>query len=330
MPSLPDFGVARAVSITILVDNRADLLLKSSQNIKYFHEKPLLAEHGFAALLDINHGERRILWDAGVTQVSLVENLQRLQIDPRSIHLIALSHGHFDHTAAISPLLRRMDLAPSHRQWQPDTPPEELQAWAEAGGIPIVMHPAAQRERWSVAEDGHLYGPSQPPPVLEWQALGAQIVSSETPYPLAPGCWTTGYIPRRSFESAGRNPGRRFYRQELEFKPDDIEDDQAIVIYLQGKGLIILSGCAHAGILNTISHAQEISGVEPVHAILGGLHLAPASPQDLQRTIEAIQTLHPQVIAPCHCTGLTAEAAFARHMPEQFVETVVGVTFEFA
>lgn len=329
MPPLPHFGEARAACITLLVDNRADLLLKSSQRVSYFQEKPLLAEHGFSALVEINHGERRILWDAGASSIALIENMQRMQIDHRSLHTIALSHGHFDHIAALSQILREMDLAPRYREWQPGASPQEMQAWAEGDGIPLVMHPAAQRERWRRADDGRMFGPSQPPPVLEWQALGARLILSESPYPLAPGCWTTGYIPRRSFETAGRDPGRRFYREGSEFKPDDIEDDQAIVIHLQDKGLIVLSGCAHAGILNTVRHAQNISGVEQVHAILGGFHLAPASPQDLQRTIQEIQALHPQIVAPCHCTGLTAEAALARRMPEQFVEAVVGVTYEF-
>jgi 7,8-dihydropterin-6-yl-methyl-4-(beta-D-ribofuranosyl)aminobenzene 5'-phosphate synthase len=329
MPSLPNFGSVTTAAITILVDNRADLLLKSSETVKYFQDKPLLAEHGFAALLDLNHGEHRLLWDAGVSPVALIENLQRMGIDPKSIHAIALSHGHFDHTTAVSPLLRLMDLYPQEREWAAGTPPQEMQAWSEVEGLLLILHPAAQRERWGVSEDGRMFGPSQPPPVREWQALGARLILSEAPYCLAPGCWTTGYVPRRSFETAGRNPGKRLYRQGLEFIPDDMEDDQAIVIHLQGKGLIVLSGCAHAGILNTARYAQEISGVGQIHAILGGFHLAPASPQDLQRTVEEIQALQPQVVAPCHCTGLTAEAAFARHIPEQFVESVVGVTFEF-
>ncbi len=207
MPSI-NFGFARSAAITLLVDNHADLLLDSTDTVKRFTDKPLLAEHGFSALIDLNDGETRILWDAGVSLVALLENARRMQIDLSTVGRIALSHGHSDHTSSLTELLRAMDVLPKPREWTSDAPLEQQQQWAAGRPVPVIVHPAAFRERWSVRKDGTKFGPFLPPPRQEWQALGAEIIRSEGPYQLGPGCWTTGYMPRLSFEQSGRSPGR--------------------------------------------------------------------------------------------------------------------------
>jgi 7,8-dihydropterin-6-yl-methyl-4-(beta-D-ribofuranosyl)aminobenzene 5'-phosphate synthase len=327
MVQIPDFGQVFRASITLLVDNRADLMLKASDAVKRFTDQPLLAEHGFAALVDLNNGEHYILWDGGVSQVALMENLRRMKIDPGMLTAIALSHGHSDHTTGITEILKAIQLMAPPKEWPAGTNPDDLRSWAEGKHLPLVAHPAAFRERWSRAEDGKLYGPDQPPPAAEWQALGVRVIHSESPFRLAGGCWTTGFVPRRSFEQVGRKPDRHLYRQGKQLLPDDIEDDQAIVINIHGKGLVVLSGCAHAGIVNTVDYACQISGVERVYAILGGFHLAHASQDDLAQTIQSLQQVDPALVAPCHCTGLKALAAIASQMPKSFVEAAVGTTY---
>jgi 7,8-dihydropterin-6-yl-methyl-4-(beta-D-ribofuranosyl)aminobenzene 5'-phosphate synthase len=242
--------------------------------------------------------------------------------------MIALSHGHGDHTAALTNVLRAMNLAPTSKKWAAGAPVGEMRAWAEGRRVPLVMHPAALHERWRKQKDGGLLGPLPAPPRLEWEAVGAQVVVSEGPHQLAPGCWTTGYVPRRSFESAGI-PDGMLYRDGDVFLPDAIEDDQAIVINVRDKGLVVLAGCAHSGILNTVVHAREISGVRNVHALLGGFHLANAPATDIQRTIDDIKALRPVLVAPTHCTGFAAIAAFAAQMPDAFVQGVVGTLYQF-
>jgi 7,8-dihydropterin-6-yl-methyl-4-(beta-D-ribofuranosyl)aminobenzene 5'-phosphate synthase len=111
--------------------------------------------------------------------------------------------------------------------------------------------------------------------------------------------------------------------------PDDLEEDQAIVIHVRDKGLVVLSGCAHAGIINTLEYARRISGVERVHAVIGGFHLARSKPEEIQATIDALQALAPAVLVPCHCTGFEATCAFARAMPGAFSPGVVGATYVF-
>jgi 7,8-dihydropterin-6-yl-methyl-4-(beta-D-ribofuranosyl)aminobenzene 5'-phosphate synthase len=323
----PEFGVTSDVAITVLVDNHADLIVDSTNSVKRFHKRPLLAEHGFAALVELREAGTRILWDAGVTDVALLENAQRMDIDLRTIDLIAVSHGHGDHLAALNRVLRTMEAYPQARKWDPGTTVADVDCWLEKQGVDLVIHPAAFRERWWVFKDQSRTGPSLVPRA-EWEALGARIRSSTRPYRLGPGCWTTGEIPRHSFEQAGIT-NEMAYRDGGSFRQDELEDDQAIVINVASKGLVILTGCAHAGVVNTVRHAKEISGVERVWAVLGGFHLGAASSEEIQLTIDALAKETPAMVAPTHCTGFQAMSAFSRQMPEAFVLGTVGTTYLF-
>jgi 7,8-dihydropterin-6-yl-methyl-4-(beta-D-ribofuranosyl)aminobenzene 5'-phosphate synthase len=197
----------------------------------------------------------------------------------------------------------------------------------EGHRLPVVAHPAALRERWWVNDDGTLAGPRLPPPEKVWQALGARIVLTEEPYQLAPGCWTTGYVPRKSFEASGR-PERMRYRDGSDHIHDDLEDDQAIVINVEGKGLIVLSGCAHSGIVNTVAHAKDIFKIDTIYAVIGGFHLARANDDEIEQTIDSIRSFKPSLVIPSHCTGFKAISRFAQEMPDEFIEGVVGATYK--
>lgn len=322
------FGIVEAVNITILVDNRADLIVKSNDIARYFTEKALLAEHGFSVLLHFPESDIKILWDAGVTRIALMENLRRMEIDPKDVGKIALSHGHHDHYAAMSDFLSQMELQVEAREWDQGVTEFAVDSWIKSHRIPIITHPAAFRERWWTKDDGTLVGPVPAPPRKEWEAMGAQIISSQGPYELGPGCWTTGYIPRRSFEKSGR-PTRLLYREGANFYPDDLEEDQAIVIHVKNRGLVVLSGCAHSGIVNTLEHAREISGVDDIYAVIGGFHLARSNDKEMRDTIQAIKDIQPEILVPCHCTGFQAICTFSEQFPEAFFPGVVGATYMF-
>jgi len=326
MTRIQNFGETENVAITVLVDNRADLITESTDTVKRYTDQPLLAEHGFAALIDLKEAGVKILWDAGITSIALPENMRRLEIDPKSINKIALSHGHGDHTAAITDMLQAIYTQPEAQQWDKSLPFEEIVRQIQERRVPLVVHPAAFRERWGVQQDGTKYGPVYPPPRQEWEANGAEIMLSETPYPLGPGCWTTGIVPRLSFEKSGI-PTTLAYREGNTLIPDRLEDDQAIVLNIKDKGLVILSGCAHSGIVNTINYAQEISGVDKVWAIIGGFHLAKSSDADIQSTIDEIKKLKPALVVPSHCTGFKAISQFAAQMPAEFILGLVGTTY---
>jgi 7,8-dihydropterin-6-yl-methyl-4-(beta-D-ribofuranosyl)aminobenzene 5'-phosphate synthase len=321
-----NMGSVKQATLTVMVDNKADLIVESSDQVKYFTDGPLLAEHGFSVLIQLEDSESKILWDAGVSRVALMENFRRMKLDVASIKIIALSHGHLDHYAAMTDLLGEMDLLPQDKEWEPSVQAKEIEKWIEGSRIPIVAHPAAFRERWWEKKDGNLVGPFLPPPEQEWRALGAKIVLSEEPYQLAAGCWTTGYIPRKSFEKIGR-PKEMRYRDGSDFLPDDLEEDQAIVINIEGKGLVILSGCAHSGIVNTITHAREFFSCDRIYAVIGGFHLAQASDDEIERTIAYLRSIEPRMVIPSHCTGFRAINRFAQEMPDEFTEGVVGITY---
>lgn len=328
MNRIESFGETQGATITVLVDNRADLMVKSTDTVKYFKEEPLLAEHGFAALIDLQDAEVRLLWDAGITTIALLENMRRMEIDPTTIDKIALSHGHRDHTAAITDVIKAIGGRPEPRKWDKDATIEEIRRWVKDHQVPLVAHPAAFRERWGIEKDGTRYGPGLPPPRAEWEAAGAEIILSEGPYKLGPGCWTTGAVPRRSFEKAG-TPSTMAYRDGDEFIRDYMDDDQTIVINVRDKGLVIVAGCAHSGIVNTVNYAREISGVNKVWAITGGFHLGRANDEEIQCTIDEIKKLEPLIVAPSHCTGFKAICRFAFQMPDEFVLGVVGTKYLF-
>jgi len=320
------FGAVDRVTITVLVDNCADLIVRSTDAVQHFTKAPLLAEHGFSALIEVG-AKKRVLWDAGASEDVLLENARRMEVDLSALDAVALSHGHFDHVGSLDQVLK-LAVRTEPRRWRSGVTAEEIGAWRRGHQLPVAVHPAAFRERWSTRKDGSMQGPFPPPPRGAWEASGAKVVLSAEPYQLAPGCWTTGTVPRRSFEQAGRSAAR-VYREGDTFLPDDLEDDQAIVIHVRGKGLVILAGCAHAGIVNTARHAREISGIDRVWAIPGGFHLATADEAEVEHTIDAIEEIEPQLVCPFHCTGFRAMCRFAERMPEAFVRGVVGTKFLF-
>jgi 7,8-dihydropterin-6-yl-methyl-4-(beta-D-ribofuranosyl)aminobenzene 5'-phosphate synthase len=319
---------AQDVEITVLVDNRADLMVKSTDTVKRFTEEPLLAEHGFAVLIDLKGAGQRILWDGGITRIALLENARRMKIDLTTIDKIALSHGHQDHFAALTDVIKEIARRPAPREWDKDVTLEEIRNWVEGHRrVPLIAHPAAFRERWGIEKDGKKHGPHVVPRD-EWEAAGADIILSEGPYELSAGCWTTGTVPRQSFEKAG-TPPHMAYREGEAFVRDCLEDDQSIVINIQGKGLVVLTGCAHSGIVNTVNYAREISGVDRVWAIIGGFHLGPAKDEEIQRTIDEIKRMKPAMVIPSHCTGFEATRQFANQMPDEFVLGTVGTKYLF-
>ena len=179
-----EIGNVDKVSLTILVDNKADLIVESNEQVKYFTEKPLLAEHGFSVLVQINDSEEKILWDAGVSKQTLIENMQRMELNPRTISKIALSHGHSDHYAGMTTILNEMSLLPEAKEWGETVSQEEVENLLAQSQISIVSHPAAYRERWWKKDDGTLVGPFSPTPKKEWEAAGAEIITSSKPYKL--------------------------------------------------------------------------------------------------------------------------------------------------
>jgi 7,8-dihydropterin-6-yl-methyl-4-(beta-D-ribofuranosyl)aminobenzene 5'-phosphate synthase len=293
-------AATKDVMITMVVDNYADLLLGSTPAVdrRGPEKEPLLAEHGLSIHIRLAAEGKDVLLDAGFTKVALPYNLSRLEIDPAVGDGVVISHGHRDHTAA---------------------PPDFLRIAGRR--LPVVVHPDAFLERWFILSDGSKVGPWQVKQ-QRWREAGAEIVYVEESYELVPGCLATGPIPRRTDFEKGM--ARAYYRKDGELVQDPTYDDQAVVVNLQGKGLVVTAGCVHSGIVNTVLHARSVTGVIEVWAVIGGFHLSHATAEEIGRTIAELKAIGPSLVMPAQCTGFAATSWFAEEMPDQFVVGAVG------
>lgn len=260
----------------------------------------LLAEHGLSFWVEL--GQRRILFDTG-QGMALRHNAEQLGIDLASVDTVVLSHGHYDHTGGLH---------------------HELPRFRNAV---VYAHLTAFRDRFVQRDDGSADGVGSPIPSADaLRPHVAQLVQTRRrPRSLGDGVWITGEIPRvQPYEDVGG----AFFLDSPCMTPDPIVDDLAIYIESQA-GLVVLLGCAHAGVVNTLTHIAEISGGKPVLAIMGGMHLLSASPERLERTFEAIEQYGPRLLVPLHCTGPKAMRALAERFSESYRDGDVGLRFEF-
>jgi 7,8-dihydropterin-6-yl-methyl-4-(beta-D-ribofuranosyl)aminobenzene 5'-phosphate synthase len=337
-------GEIEKISITILMDNSTDLLLKDSAHALrsplIVNEKlnlpPPVAEHGFSAFVDITEVNSRdetenidentgstFLFDTGVSENGVIHNADIFGIDFGLIDRIILSHGHFDHFAGLVNILKRI----SSRRSSP---------------IDVFMHPDALLRRWLVFPDGKK---ARMPSLDEKQlnSVGALIHKSDKttilPNEENPLLLMTGQIPRKtSFEKGfpyqyAENPDNGVDGKNLNLIPDSlVKDDQAIVVNVRNKGLIVLTGCGHAGVVNTLNYAKKVTGIDKIYAIIGGFHL-PADggiyEEAIDPTLRELHNADPEYIIPCHCTGLKATNKIIDLMPHKFIQSAVGTTFKF-
>lgn len=314
MATLPLPAVDRVEILTVL-DNSLDLLMAGSETVRRVPlggtvgegRTALRAEHGFSCLVTVARGDRRasFLMDAGLTRESLLHNLDVLEVRPGDLQAIVLSHGHTDHVAGLSGLLSRT----GRRR------------------LPLLLHPDAFLRRKVVLPDGtevHL-----PPPDRHGiEQEGVEILEERAASLLLGGlALVTGQVARTTAFERGF-PGH-FAEVAGRWQPDPaIHDDQAVVVNVRDKGLVVLSGCGHAGIVNVLRHSMAVTGVGRVHAVLGGFHLTGRLFEPLiEPTVAALVALGPRLVVPSHCTGWKATHALARALPEAFVPNSVGTTF---
>ena len=315
------------------MDNTTDFLLASSEHAvrppfvrnEKFVLPPPVAEHGFSALITIPKSEQgtsiSFLFDTGVSENGVIHNADVFGIDFGEIDGIILSHGHFDHFAGLVNILNRIS---SSRQ-------------ANTNNIDFFTHPDAFLKRWEIFPDGK----RAKSPVLDEQQLkqlGARVHKNTgvryLPNEESPLIAITGEIPRKTaFEKGFPYQYAEDPSNEENLIPDPlIKDDQALVVNILDKGLVILTGCGHAGIINTINYAKKITGIDRIHAIIGGFHL----PADgaiyeaaIEPTLKEFQKAQPDYLIPCHCTGWKAANRIIETMPEKFIQSSVGTTFRF-
>lgn len=305
----PALKLADRVEVTILVDNYLDIFVQSSTSVD--HRLPfnpdlhLLAEHGFSCLITVYSGqtEHTILLDTGFSRECMAWNSYQLGISLATIEAVVLSHGHFDHTGGL----------------------ERFFSVAEQQ-VPLIAHPDAFLRR---RLNNPVQGPVELPQIdtTELKKAGKEILMQSGPSTLAEDLLlVTGEVERKTPFEKGM-PGMEMYSNGS-WVSDPIRDDQAIVINVKEKGLVILSGCAHAGIINTVEYARKITGIDHVYAVLGGFHLTgPAFASIIQPTINAMKGIDPDYIIPMHCTGWNAINRFMIEIPGKCILNTVGTTY---
>ena len=312
MPVIPLKPVDR-VEVLSVMDNSIDVLMGSTpvarrlKRSRDANSRPQLrAEHGVSMLVSIYDGDNRdsFLFDTGVTLDGVLHNMDVLEIKGNELHAVVLSHGHTDHTRGLVGFIKRYGRP----------------------RIPIVLHPDAYLKRKNVFPDGH-ESEHIPPSKRDLEAEDVQIVEDRGPSMLIGGrALVTGQIPRTTDYEKG-SPNQVAWI-DGNWQPDPwIHDDQAIVLNVEEKGLVVLTGCGHAGVINTLRCARELTGVDQVHAVIGGFHLTgPVFEPIIAPTIAALKDFAPDIIVPQHCTGWRATHMIARDFSDAFVPNSVGTT----
>jgi 7,8-dihydropterin-6-yl-methyl-4-(beta-D-ribofuranosyl)aminobenzene 5'-phosphate synthase len=257
------------VQITVLIED-------SKSSIK----PRLKAKHGLAYLIKakINNSNVTIMMDTGPTPEVLLHNVDAMDINLQNVDVIALSHGHYDHTGGLIAVLKQIRKR-----------------------VPVIAHPTVFGPKLKIMP--HLKFIGTPFTASDVESLGGVLVLTVDAVKIADGITTTGEVPRiTTFEKV-----RGFYTvQNGRFVESTMLDDQSLVIDVEGKGLVVVTGCSHAGIINTINYAQKITGNRRIYAVLGGFHLSNAEDGRIQETVNELEKFDPKFLGPCHCTGKKA------------------------
>jgi 7,8-dihydropterin-6-yl-methyl-4-(beta-D-ribofuranosyl)aminobenzene 5'-phosphate synthase len=270
------------------------------------YESPLLGQHGISFLLEARKQEvcRRILVDVGQNPSALLHNMSLLGIQPSAIDALFLTHCHYDHTQGTVEVLKAVGKS----------------------GLPVVAHPDTFRLHFIKDPCLRHVGvmPEDSRPRIE--EAGGHLFLTTDPFPFLPGFMTTGEVRRQTeFEEVGIP---LFTLADGRMVQDRMMDDISLVAQVQEKGLVIVTGCSHAGIVNIVKHSVELTGENRIACILGGFHLLSASEERIRKTTEALFQFDIHLISAGHCTGFKAQAALYQIFQERFKPLQTGMTFE--
>jgi 7,8-dihydropterin-6-yl-methyl-4-(beta-D-ribofuranosyl)aminobenzene 5'-phosphate synthase len=267
----------------------------------------LIAEHGFAALITVTAGgsTHRLLFDAGLSPDGLVSNMRALGVDLGSIEAIVLSHGHSDHTAGLDGFIHAVGRT----------------------SLPVMIHPEFwNRRRLVIPGHDPVELPTTSRSALE--GAGFTIIEDRQPSFLFGGSvLITGEVDRTSGFEPGFPPQQAWL--DGGWQPDPLVlDDQALIVNVRDRGLMVITGCGHAGVVNIARYARRLTGDQPLYALLGGFHLGgPLFEPLIPQVLDDLAALNPAVLVPAHCTGWRAQHAMSARFPAAFVPNAVGTSF---
>lgn len=246
-----------------------------------------IGEWGLSVLISVDGKE--ILFDTGAGN-TIIHNSKDMEVDLRGINKIVLSHGHYDHTGGLLSVLR------------------------ETNGADIFAHPDIWDKKYAL-HDGKEFNVGMPFAEEELIRAGARFNLSREPQIVAENVFTTGEIPLiTEFEAVEKD---LFVREDDKLKQDPLADDLSLIIKTT-KGLVIILGCAHRGVINTILHAQKLARSTRVHAVIGGMHLFRADEPQKDKTIAALKGMNINMIGLSHCTGFEAACRVSREFEGAF------------
>ena len=300
------------IVITVIADNCYDTLRASTDFAKRHYIGPgtsLHAEHGLSYHIEtvISGETHAFMFDYGVDLHGVSNNLEVLRINLKRLEALGLSHGHWDHWGNLVGFLKSQK--GNLRQ-----------------GIPLYVGEDAFAHRYA----------KRPDKLTDLDQLRREdieelefvtIVQIDEPTPIVPGAYLTGKIERVTDYEQG-SPALLIKKAD-KLEHDSFTGEQGLMFNVKGKGLVVLTSCAHAGIVNTTKHARRVTGIDKVHAILGGFHLTGATPETIQKTVADIRAFAPEHIIPMHCTGFETIALLAKEMPDQFFLNTVGTQYTF-
>ncbi len=276
------------------------------------YESPYLGQHGISLLLEARGGDctRRILVDVGQNPDALLSNMQAMGIRPATIDAVVLTHCHYDHTQGLARALARID----------------------RGDVAVIAHPTifrlhlvAQQHAGQVGSLRHV-GVQPADSQSELEKAGARLLLTEDPFVIMPGIMTTGEVRRRTSYEAMRTPLKTVENGSV--VEDTMLDDISVVAQVADKGLVIVTGCSHAGIVNIVYQAREITGCDTIHGIIGGLHLVDAPAVVMRQTVADLSELKAGWIRAGHCTGFKAQVALSQAFHKQFAPLQTGMRCE--
>jgi 7,8-dihydropterin-6-yl-methyl-4-(beta-D-ribofuranosyl)aminobenzene 5'-phosphate synthase len=312
------------IQVTTLVDNVFDALLTGDERARRISFGPtsaaapqfeggvtavgLVAEHGFSALVTIRRGSSTttLLFDTGLSPEAMVTNADRLGVNFDSVHALVLSHGHFDHAGGLAGLIRRRG----------------------ARRLPMVVHPLVWTQRRIAVPDQPVFEL----PTLSRRTLeneGIEVIERRVPSLLVDRCvLITGEVDRTTEFEHGMPPSHQAMVDGAWQHDPLVLDDQALVVHVRDRGLVVLTGCGHAGAVNIVRHAQRLTEVPRLHALIGGLHLnGPAFEPVIAPTVSALTAAAPDLLVPGHCTGWRAQHTLAEALPSAWVQGSSGTTY---
>ncbi|MBN2062211.1 MAG: MBL fold metallo-hydrolase [Deltaproteobacteria bacterium] len=260
----------------------------------------LLAEWGLSIFIETEKGN--FLLDTGGEELTAAYNAQRLGKDLSSLDKIIISHGHMDHTGGLVDILKRVGKP-----------------------VEIIAHPEIWADKYGKLPNEDMHYTGVPHRLEKLLSLGARFNLTTEPVRVTDDIMTTGEVKMQTeYEDVDSN---LFIKVKGELMPDTLPDDLALIINT-GSGLAVVTGCAHRGIINTLHHAQSITGVDYIHTVIGGTHLLRASEERMVATIEALKSFGLQRLGVSHCTGALPAARLAQEFGEIFFFNNAGTTLE--